>query len=211
MRCPSCGARVTPAQKACATCFTDLPWISADTEGGQPGKIVVLDVSYIGALPNTRPTTDGLLQVSDEGIAIVGGHALDDMGTIVSAELALPGESIVAAAVEDREEVEKRVTAARVILVGVWALLWKKEHKASFLVVETKDGIAIFKCGSLTPLELRARLWPWLSHLTHGPEVEAVTKDNPSERLRRVTELHAQGLLSDDEFESKRAEIIADL
>ena len=178
---------MTPAQKACASCFTDLPWALATTESDQSGRIIIFEVAYVGALPNTLPTTTGALDVSDDRLAVVGARILDDLGEYAPADFTLPTDKITAATVEGPEQVEKRVTATRLFLVGIFAFAWKKSQKVSFLVVETKDGMALFECRSLTPLELRARLAAWLSRFTQLPDVEKKAADDAAERLRRVT------------------------
>ena len=214
--CPACGARVTATQKACASCFSELPWAVADGPDNErddrPRRINIADVSYVGALPDTRPCESGVLEVSDERVAVLGGRVMDDaLGVSTPGEFVLPVEQIIAATVEGPEQIEKRVTLTRLFLVGIFAFGWRKSEKRSFLVAETSDGIAIFECRSLVPLELRARLASWLGRFRELPEADVPPADDPAERLRRVTALHAEGLLTDDEFQSKRNEIISDL
>ena len=132
-----------------------------------------MEVSYVGALRDSRPCSSGFLEVSDERVAVVGGRLLDEFGTSVPGEFALPMIRSWPRPVEGPEQVERRVTATRLFLVGIFAFRWKKTQKVSFLVVETKDGMALFECRSLTPLELRARLAPWLARLKELPSADS--------------------------------------
>lgn len=54
----------------------------------------------------------------------------------------IPIESITNITVEDASSIEKRVTLGRVILVGIFALAWrkKKKNELAFLVIEWKKG-----------------------------------------------------------------------
>jgi Short C-terminal domain len=214
--CPTCGGQVAPQQRACPLCFTEMPVAESDAAvaalaGGH--SIAIPDVSYVGGLPGMRPSaSSGVLELSDARVEIVGAVEIDEVGNPVLYECALPTSDITAAAVEGPEQVERRVTATRLFLVGIFAFAWKKSAKRSYLVIECATGVAIFECRSHTPMELRARLGPWLNRfreLSSPPERDAA--DDPSDRLRRLATLHAEGLVTEEEFSAKRAEIIGEL
>lgn len=54
----------------------------------------------------------------------------------------IPIENITNITVEDASSIEKRVTLGRVILVGIFALAWrkKKKNELAFVVIEWKKG-----------------------------------------------------------------------
>ena len=174
--------------------------------------IVIHEISYLGALGGTRPVSSGILVLSDDGVSLQGGVSADDLGSNVPGEFAMSAADMVAVGVEGPEQVERRVTATRLFLVGVFAFAWKKTEKRSYLVIETADGMALFECRSQTPIELRARLAPWLAGFRElsNPGQQPFTED-PGDRLRRLADLHREGLVTDAEFSAKRADIMKDL
>jgi hypothetical protein len=93
---------------------------------------MISDVSYIGALPDSRPCACGVLEASNNRLAVLGGRIMDDfLGTSVPGQFVLPTDRIVAAAVEVPEQVEKRVTATRLFLVRIFAFACLRPSRGS--------------------------------------------------------------------------------
>ncbi|MEI6143739.1 MAG: hypothetical protein WCP85_30955 [Mariniphaga sp.] len=64
-------------------------------------------------------------------------------------------EKIKNITIEDNTSLEKRITAGRLLLVGVFALAWKKKKKneSAFLIIEWQDG----KFGHETTFEFEGK------------------------------------------------------
>lgn len=91
---------------------------------------------------------------------------IDDDGVrarIVRPFLEIPWAEIKDLAVEGPDEVEKRVTATRLLATGIFAFALKKKSKHAYLTVTTETGEVIFETEKMTPQELRAKLSPALA------------------------------------------------
>ena len=110
----------------------------------------------------------------------------------------------------------------RALAVGVFALAAKKKSKAAVLIVRTQDGEeALFQTEKYTAPELRTKLTPFISQLrvaqAQSPApVEAAAKpsgvdSDPVEQIRKLGELRDQGLLTPEEFEAKKTELLGRL
>lgn len=81
--------------------------------------------------------------------------------------------------------------------------------------IETIAGTATFRSTSIFAYDLAARLRPILDRVNPKPEPEAVTAPHPqpapdgADLLRKLAELRDQGILSEEEFQAKKAEILA--
>lgn len=69
-----------------------------------------------------------------------------------------PWSDIRSVEIEGPDEVQKRVTATRLIGLGVFAFAAKKKQKHAYVTVTSDDGEAIFETDKHTPKDLRAKL-----------------------------------------------------
>lgn len=125
--------------------------------------------------------------------------------------------------VEDQGAIESRVTVTRVAAVGVFALAIPKRSKYSFVTFHQSTGHEwYFQVVGFEPIALRARLKAVLSHvdlpsLRSAASAAPATADQMAtggqseayDHLRELTALHAEGILSHEEFQELRAECIA--
>lgn len=84
-------------------------------------------------------TDDGTIHVAPNGTIGLPGLLTPD----------IPATDVVDIAVEDGKEASKRVTAARVAAVGVFALAIKKKVDATkFIVIETTEDMHVFEINA---------------------------------------------------------------
>ncbi len=218
-RCPACGAKVRAAQTSCEACLTELSSV-VHVQPPPPAHsaFTQLRMTYVGGLPSHGSAATGDLLLDADGVRFrATSRELDpSLGVAVQrevAELGLRRDEIKSALIEGPDQIEKRVTLTRLVLVGILAFGIKKEVRRSYLVVECVDGrTAVFESHELTPLELRSRVSKWLQLINDGatpPSGE--TQRSPAERLRDLAGLHADGLVSDEEYAAKRMEILSEL
>lgn len=172
---------------------------------------VYRDALYLGSHPTLtgqrRPDPADLV-VTDEGLLFRRGRK--ELGGI-------PWSAINAIYADDREGMERRITAARVLLLGALAFVAKKETRIAYLVVSDDDGEWMFGIPGMSSIELAASL----THLQQfvprpssppplplPPPQPAADASTPSERLQRLQELLDAGLITDQEFGQKRSAII---
>ena len=81
-------------------------------------------------------TDDGTIHVAPNGVISLPGLLTPD----------IPATDVVDIAVEDGKEASKRVTAARVAAVGIFALAIKKKVDATkYILIETTDDMHVFE------------------------------------------------------------------
>lgn len=131
---------------------------SADESGGSWASTLVgvktqLPMKYLGGHPDREKPTTATVTIDDDGVR----------ARIVRPFLEIPWAEITGLAVEGPDEVEKRVTATRLLATGIFAFALKKKSKHAYLTVTTETGDVIFETEKMTPQELRARLSPALA------------------------------------------------
>jgi hypothetical protein len=124
---------------------------------GRSGKLMVTHSKYLGGWSSHPDTKAGSVIAIDQ--SGVGMRALKPTFTI-------PWDQIVEMAVEGPETAAKRVTATRVLALGVFALAAKKKSKMAVLSVTLLSGEeALFQTEQVTSLELQGKLASILSQV----------------------------------------------
>ena len=177
--------------------------------------VTASDTQYLGGWSGHTKTYTGMskkiLRVDSEGVSLAAFKTI----------FTIPWSVIVALEVEGPEQASQRVTVTRALAVGVFALAAKKKSKAAVLIVRTQDGEeALFQTEKYTAPELRTKLTPFISQLrvaqAQSPApVEAAkpsgVDSDPVEQIRKLGELRDQGLLTPEEFEAKKTELLGRL
>ena len=89
--------------------------------------------------PACGKTDDGTIHVAPNGVIGLPGLLTPD----------IPATDVVDIAVEDGKDASKRVTAARVAAVGVFALAIKKKVDATkFIIIETTEDMHVFEINA---------------------------------------------------------------
>jgi hypothetical protein len=180
------------------------------------GELTALrDTTYLGSHPAASGQASGIdLVFTTEGVVIARGRR--EIGGI-------EWSSITALEADDREALDRRITGTRVLLLGAFALLARKETVVSFLIISDQRGDWMFATPGLNAIELRAGLIRLQRYVTKSaePTVEltapmpppslARASDDPAARLERLADLLERGLIDQREFAERRLAIIADL
>jgi hypothetical protein len=129
----------------------------------------------------------------------------------------VPWSDVRGVYVDSRESVVDRPVVAR--MATTRAIDLTRDPTDSYLVVET-DGEALVFGFDLVPVELEARCRYALGAgapvgtgpVVGGPDASGPaagsSERTPAELLRELAALHAEGVLSDEEFAEKKAEIL---
>ncbi len=105
---------------------------------------------YLGSHPRARRRVASVDVVfTTDGISMIRGGR--EFGT-------LPWQHIRTLSAASWESVERRITAPRVMLLGLWALVFRKTSRAAHLLVADEDGECAFAVPGISPDELRAGL-----------------------------------------------------
>jgi hypothetical protein len=166
---------------------------------------------YLGGQPGFDKPFDGPMVIDDEGI---------HMRRIKEA-FVLPWSSVSGVAIEGPEAARRRVTAARLLTVGVFAFAVKKKDKLAYLTVATHQGEVTFEVDGVLAPELKGRLARWTNTLAElapsiitesPPPTSTPASVNPSpptgslaDELKKLAELRDAGILTDEEFAQQKA------
>jgi len=173
-------------------------------------------VNYLGGYPaRTAPASGVILAFSNTKVAVENAS---------SVLFSVPLSTVTAIDIETEEEVRHRLTASRLLLVGVFAFAWKKRTPGSVMVtIETDNGQILFEVPKKTKPQVLSMLAEQRSRVASSPNPKpavtpAVTPSpapaaskTAKERLDHLEELRAADLVSDDEYTAKRSAIISDL
>jgi len=139
-------------------------------------------------------------------------------------------DDVLSLKADSYEEIERHVSAIDVLTIGPLAAFTQDRTVYSFLILEDTNGEWIFAVPNLSHIELRAGLGPLqqlvpqsrlpaadafvveeLEGPQDGDQSGSAPQPSASDRLREVTKLHRAGLLTTEEYEAKRAQLIDEL
>jgi len=180
--------------------------------GLKPGELTALrDTTYLGS----HPAASGQIEDLDV-IFTVDGVSLrrkrKDLG-------AIPWRNVTSLHAENREGVERRMTAPRLLLLGAWAVVAKKSTILSYLIIADERGNWLFAIPGLSAIELQAGLVGLQAYVPVAaaplpaplPPSAIHAAADPATRLEQLAGLRAKGLITDAEFAERRAVILSEL
>jgi hypothetical protein len=128
---------------------------------------------------------------------------------VFATTLLIPWDQVQGIEVEGPEQAGKRVSAGRVAMIGIFALAAKKSVKSAVLTVTLNPGEqAVFQTHSWMALDLKAKLAPVLSHFRQPSSPEAPLASGADE-IRKLAELRDAGVLTEEEFQAKKSDLLA--
>ena len=155
---------------------------------------------YLGGHPALSKQRDGQLYVDESGLKVKAKSGPS-----------VPWKEIHSVAIEGPEQVERRITATRLLLTGPLALGWRRQEKTAFVVVQGEFGEFVFQINHKLPHEARAEFAPWTTRV-NPPERESETPTagaaNRIDQLRELGELRDRGILTDEEFTAEKMRIL---
>lgn len=179
-------------------------WLRPDAFAafGFTKSLTLAECSYLGGYPahpkshGTHGKTGNSLKLSSEGLVYKG------FSTIFK----IPWEEVAAIEVEGPEK------ATRHMSLGLGALALLKAHKSAAVTVQLKSGDeAVFQSHTWLALDLKAKLAPITSQLRKLQSATAAggSPVSAADELRKLAELRDSGIVTEAEFESKKADLLA--
>jgi hypothetical protein len=164
-------------------------------------------IKYLGGHPDRAKPTLATVTFNDDGMK-ANVNFRDFMR--------FEWDEITGVAIEGPDQVQKRVTATRLLTTGIFAFALKKKSKEAFLTVTTTRGEAIFHSEKLTPHEMRAKIgWvvakvgePTPSSEDATPPAVSAAPVSTADELKKLAELRDAGVLSDEEFDAQKAKLL---
>jgi len=120
----------------------------------------VITGTYLGGYPgHERKGSNAVLTDTKSGLKCKRG-----LSTIME----VPWSEVRSIEVDGPDQVAKRVTATRLLTIGVFAFAAKKKAKQAFVIVTTSAGELILECED-EPMKLRAKVAPLARQATLEP------------------------------------------
>lgn len=166
------------------------------------GEQVRFAVDYLGGHPDLAEPGRLLTIFDDEAI-----HLLSVDGSIE--RLRIGWADITELVVEGVEETRRRITATRLLTVGVLALAIPKDerHDRAYITVASTGWGCVLRADQVSPYEARAKLSGHMSRVVGATAADA-RPDRLADALSRVVEMHRQGALTDGEFAEAKRQIL---
>ncbi len=132
--------------------------------------------------------------------------------------IAIPANQIVSFEITGKEQTNTRLSVTRMVTLGVFSLAAPKRStkKEAAIYVGLKDGRQLmFQTTNLTESDVHRKLASAISHYSslqaeqnnHQQSAPTQTLDVAGE-IARFAELQKQGILTDDEFETKKKQLL---
>jgi hypothetical protein len=176
-------------------------------------RYISVSATYLGGPPLEGLSQNARVRISVDWTGIV---LIAPKGT----RLEFPWSVIENVQVESAEQVRDRITATRAVFLGAFAIAFRKQEMGGpYLTMETRDGPQIFDTRGTDGRRLAARLAAFHKEM-HASGTQPVEKSQPSEpepgagdpdpiaKIRELGELRETGLITDEEFEAKKAELL---
>ncbi len=153
------------------------------------------------------------------------GVSFDGLKTIFT----IPWSEIVGLDIEGPESAARRITATRMLTLGVFSLAAQKKEKLAVMIVRLRSGEeAIFDTAKLTAPELKGKLTPIMSQLrkanttpepvsqirpqpvTNASAAPSLTPISVADELKKLAELKDAGVLTHEEFAVQKARVLGE-
>lgn len=145
---------------------------------------------------------------SFEGIVVKDGRVTHGKESV-----ALAGARL---SVDTAGDVERRITATRLVLTGPFALAFrkKKDHRELYITVENNGSMFVVPVDPKAGADARqfvAKVNSLAGPATATAATAATAATEPPDvagRLRELADLHTAGALSDDEFAAAKSKLL---
>lgn len=172
-------------------------------------KPVSYSIIYKGGHPKLNKEKSGTITISDTGITITCG---------LSGSAYIPFSDMVGVHFETTDQIEKRITATRLLTLGVFALAFKKKKKTTekfFTIDYEENGLenTVLLSGpnaQIAHSETFNRLSKYKLNNKPNESVqqETVQTNDPYEELKKLKELLDMGIITQEEFDKKKKELL---
>ncbi len=183
-----------------------------DAEAGAGGQwwagiakaTIAVNVRYLNLRTPTKSMGMGTFKVTEDGL---------QWRSNLGRKLAMPWAAIEAIDIEG--ETSKRVTATRVLTLGVFALAAKKEKRDTHMTVATDAAEHAFVFERTPPEVIKSKLRPVLVALS-AIGATAVAPPSPgdgprlsvADEIKKLAALRDAGILTEDEFQSQKMKLL---
>lgn len=125
----------------------------------------VPETHYLGGWQGHDKTYAGKMSDSNSVVIDKAGVRYVKFKTVFT----IPWQDITSLEVDGPDQAQRRLTATRMVGLGVFALAAPKKNKIAMLLVSTRNGdVAVFQTEKMTALELKGKLTPVSSQINRA-------------------------------------------
>jgi len=113
--------------------------------------------------------------------------------------------------IEGPDAIQKRITASRLLMTGVFAFAFKKKTGEAYVFIGFKDNreAIVLKFPKKSEPEIKAFFASYKSRITTAPMTTPAGQiDNSVDQLTKLGELFEKGLIDEAEFKASKAKIL---
>lgn len=165
---------------------------------------VSIKLEYKGGHPDLKKEKDCTMKITNDDLTISYGFSQGKIDF----------SSITGIHYETAEQISRRITATRLLTLGVFAFAFKKKKKDSekYLTIEfimNDMECAVLFSGKKSQ-DAYSKLFERYSNFKNRQSNEETTENSndPYEELKKLKELLDMGIISEEEFESKKKELL---
>ena len=165
---------------------------------------VSIKLEYKGGHPDLKKEKDCTMKITNDDLTISYGFSQGKIDF----------SSITGIHYETAEQISRRITATRLLTLGVFAFAFKKKKKDSekYLTIEfimNDMECAVLFSGKKSQ-DAYSKLFERYSGFKNRQINEKTTENSndPYEKLKKLKELLDMGIISEEEFESKKKELL---
>jgi len=167
-----------------------------------------LVVTHLGGLPELKENGIYTLVANNEGLTLqTGTFKKTDFATYLWAE--------IDASVGTEEELKERLTLSRIALVGPFAVFFRKKSTKVeyFLTISKNSNHGLFKVepsanSNFKPVKALIELHQKPNYKDVATPASSQIAIDPLDRLEKLARLLEQGILTQEEFDKKKTEIL---
>ena len=177
---------------------------SAELKDTRGSRLDALPVEYMGGYGDMKKA---------KGI-VTFFEKQTEFSAVMSTKFIIPNGQIKDLVVEGKDDVSRRVTVTRLLLVGIFAFALKKKNKdqESYITLELTDGQeVILFVDNKAPMALRAKLAKVISAVKQSSQVQVApqpTQGSIADELAKLASLKEQGLLTQAEFDNEKSKLL---
>ena len=165
---------------------------------------VSIKLEYKGGHPDLKKEKDCTMKITNDDLTISYGISQGKIDF----------SSITGIHYETAEQISRRITATRLLTLGVFAFAFKKKKKDSQKYLTIEFTVNDMECAALfsgkKSQDAYSKLFERYSNFKNRQSNEETTENSndPYEELKKLKELLDMGIISEEEFESKKKELL---
>lgn len=181
-----------------------VPKVETPAPIERPKPIVINDAAYLGGIDGLTESVKGAFVINEENLGIATGYSS------TPSEAVVPLGSIAFVEIDGGQVAKNR--AIPVVLFGVAGLAAKGTKDRTFFNATLDSGsVVVYEIDKLPPQEVVSKVSGFLhkSGVALGAPTRSSTVQSAADEIEKLAGLRDRGILTDEEFQAKKAQLLA--